>query len=108
MRSAVAVHPSAFDAEEDRPHRAFPDVQIERSTSSGCDRDGHVLAALAHDRQRPMSTLGRQVVDVRVQRFGDPQPVQREQRDQRTVTQIPEPSLHEQGAEFIAVQPEGA
>ena len=107
-RGAVAVHASAFDAQEDRPRRTFPDVQIECPSGAGCDRNRDVLAALAHDRQRAMSTFDGQVIDVSVQRFGDPQPVQREQRHQRTVAQIAEAGLDEEGAEFVAVQPEGA
>jgi len=55
-----------------------------------------------------MPALGRQIIDVSVQGFGDPQPVQGEQSDQRAVTEITEPGLHEQGAEFVAVQAEGA
>ena len=105
--SAVAVHPSTFDAEEDRPHRAFPDVQIERPPGAGCDRDGDVLAARAHDRQRAMPPLAGQVVDVGVQRFGDPQPVQREQADQHAIAEITEAGLDKQCAEFVAIQPEG-
>ena len=42
-----------------------------------------------------MSPLGRQVIDVSVQRFGDPQSVQCEQRHQRTVTEITEAGPHE-------------
>jgi len=55
-----------------------------------------------------MPALSGQVVDVGVQRFGDPQPVQREQRVQRTVAQITETGLNEQGAEFVAAQAVGA
>lgn len=50
---------------------------------------------LAHDRQRPMPALGRQILDVSVQRLGDPQPVQRKARDQRAVAQTTETGLHE-------------
>ena len=103
---AVAVHPSTFDAEKDRPHRAFADVQIQCPPGAGCDRDGDVLAALSHDRQRAMSTLDRQVADVGVQRFGDPQPVQREQGDQRAVAEITESGLDKQRAEFVAIEAE--
>jgi hypothetical protein len=67
-----------------------------------------VLAALAHDRQCAMPAFGRQIIDVSVQGFGDPQPVQREQRHQRTLAEITEAGLDEQGAEFVAIQPEGA
>jgi hypothetical protein len=105
---AVPVHSSAFDAGEDRPHRPLTDVQIQRPTGARCDGDSDVLAALAHDRQRTMPALCRQIVDVGIQRFGDPQPIQRQQRHQRTVTEIAEPSLHEERAEFVAIQAEGA
>jgi hypothetical protein len=36
-----------------------------------------VLAALAHDPQRPVTTVEVQVADVSTQGFADPQPVQR-------------------------------
>ena len=47
-------------------------------------------------------------VDVRAEHFADPQPVQREQRDQRVVTCRAESGLDEESAEFVAVDPEGA
>jgi hypothetical protein len=53
-------------------------------------------------------SLGRQILDVSVQCLGDPKPVQREQRDQRTVAEITEAGLDEEGAEFVAVQAQGA
>jgi hypothetical protein len=62
------VQTAAFDAEEDRPDRPLTDVKIQSSTGTVRDRDRDVLASLAHDCQRPVSTFGRQVIDVSVWR----------------------------------------
>ena len=43
---AEAVHASAFDAEEDWPHRPFTDVEIECSTGAGFDPDRDCLPPL--------------------------------------------------------------
>jgi hypothetical protein len=45
-----------------------------------------------------------QVLDVGARRFGDPQPVQREQGDQRVLGWRAEPSGDQEGAELVAVQ----
>ena len=55
-----------------------------------------------------MPALGRQVVDVRVQRFGDSQTVQREQCDQGAVAEVAETGLDEEGTEFVAIEAKGA
>jgi hypothetical protein len=47
------------------------------------------------------------VLDVGAGGLGDPQPVQREQRDQRVPGRRPEPGRHQQGAELVAVQGDG-
>ena len=51
-----------------------------------------------------MATLQAQVLDISAGGLRDPQPVQREQRDQRTIAWRPEPGRDLQGAEFVAVQ----
>jgi hypothetical protein len=53
-------------------------------------RDGHHLAALAGDRQGPVTALQAQVLDVGAGSFRYPQPVQGEQRDQRVLEWRPE------------------
>ena len=45
--------------------------------------------------------------DVGAGGFGDPQPVQREQRDQRVLGRWAEPGGDEQGADLVAVQAGG-
>jgi hypothetical protein len=45
-----------------------------------------------------------QVLDVGPGRFGDPQPVQREQGDQRVLGRRAEPGGYQQGAELVTVQ----
>jgi hypothetical protein len=47
------------------------------------------------------------VLDVRAGGFGDPQPVQREQRDQRVLCRRPETGGDEQRAELVAVSSGG-
>ena len=69
---------------------------------------GDLLTALAHDAQRAMPAVDVQMVDVRAQGFGDPQPVQGEQRRQGMVTVRRQPGRHEERAELVAVQPERA
>jgi hypothetical protein len=48
-----------------------------------------------------------QVLDVGAGGFGDPQPVQGEQRDQRMIAWRAEPGGDEQRAELIAIQRDG-
>ena len=62
------------------------------------------LAVLAGHRQRPVAALEAQVLDVGAGSFRYPQPVQREQRDQRMHRWRPETSGDEERAELVAVQ----
>jgi hypothetical protein len=61
--------------------RAFS--QVDRAGGARRERDDGFLAAFADDRQGAVSALDRQRFDVRGDGFGDPQPVEGEQRDQR-------------------------
>jgi hypothetical protein len=103
-----AVHSPSFGVDEDRPDRSFADVQVKGAGGARCQRDGEVLAALADDSQRAMATIHVQVADVGAERFGDAQPIQRQQDDQGVIACGAEPGLHQQGAEFVVVQPESA
>ncbi len=67
-------------------------------------RDGHNLAALAGDGQRPVPAFQAQVFDVGAGSLGDPQPVQRQERDQRMLKRRAEPGGHQQRAELVTVQ----
>ena len=51
-----------------------------------------------------MAALQAQMLDVRVGRLGDPQPVQGEQGDQRALERRPEASRYQQRAKLVAVQ----
>jgi hypothetical protein len=55
-----------------------------------------------------MPTIDAEIGDVGTECFGDPQTIQRQQRDQRVIPRCVETGLDEHGAEFVAVQPEGA
>jgi hypothetical protein len=70
-------------------------------------RDGDHLAALTGNRQRPVPALKAEVVSVRAGGLGNPQPVQREQGDQRMLGRRPESGGDQQRAELIAVQGDG-
>ena len=54
-----------------------------------------------------MPAFQTQLLDVGAGGLGDPQPVQREQRDQRMLTRRTEPGGDQQGAELVAVQDDG-
>jgi hypothetical protein len=91
-------------SEEDGSVAAFAGGQVDRPGGAGRERDGDDLAALAGDRQGPVPALQAQVLDVSAGGLRDPQPVQREQRDQRMLERRPEPGSHQQRAELFAVQ----
>jgi len=51
--------------------------------------------------------LDAQVLDVGASGFGDPQPIERQQGDQRVLARRAQPGGHQQRTEFVAVQPSG-
>jgi hypothetical protein len=51
-----------------------------------------------------MPALQAQLLDVSAGGLRDPQPVQREQRDQRMLERRPEPGGHQQRSHLVAVQ----
>jgi hypothetical protein len=66
------------------------------------------LPALAGDGQGPVAAFGAQGLDTGAGGFGDPQPVQGEQRDQSMLWRRPKTELGEMlVAELVAVQPGG-
>jgi hypothetical protein len=89
---AMPVQPLPVGGQEHRPGGALADGQVDRPGSARCQRDGDDLAALAGDGQRLVPAVQAQVLDVGARRFGDPQPVQREQGDQRVFGCRAEPS----------------
>ncbi len=97
----------AVSVQEDRPFFTFPDTQVDGTGGAGCEGDGGDLAALTGDRQRPMPAFHPEMLNVGVQRFGDPQPVQGEQTCQGVVAATGEAGLDQEHAEFVAIQPGG-
>jgi len=75
----VTVKTSTVRRDEDRAAVAFSDGQVDRPGRPRCQRDGDGLPALAKDGECPMTPLEAQGLDVGSDRFGDPQPVQRQQ-----------------------------
>jgi hypothetical protein len=104
---AVPVQPPPVGGQEHRPAGPFADGQVDRPGGPRRQRDGDDLAALAGDRQRPVPALQPQVLDVGAGGLGHPQPVQREQGDQRMLGRRPEPGSDQQRAELVAVQRDG-
>jgi hypothetical protein len=101
---AVPVQPPPARGQEDRAIAALAGGQVDRPGGARGERDGDDLAALAGDRQGPVPALDAQVLDVSAGGLRDPQPVQREQRDQRMLGRRSESGGHQQRAELVAVQ----
>jgi hypothetical protein len=89
---AVPVQPPAIDGQEDGPVTALADGQVDRPGGARRQRDGDDLAALAGDRQGPVPAFQAQLPDVGAGGLRDPQPVQREQGDQRMLGRRPQPA----------------
>ena len=70
----VSVHTLPVHAEEDGPAGAFADAQVQRSAGAWGERDDDVLAAFAHDRQRPVSAVPFHRFNVGAERLADPSP----------------------------------
>ena len=103
----VAIESGAVCAAEDGTFAAFTDREIDRPRGAGRQRDGHDLAAFAQDLQRAMAAFQAELFDVGARRFGDPQPIQCQQADERVVAGAREPGRDEQGADFVAIQARG-
>jgi hypothetical protein len=103
----VPVQPLPVGADEDRPFHALTDRQVDRPRGPGRERDGDYLAALASDNKSAVSPLDAQILDAGASGFGDPQPVERQQRDQRVLARRAQPGGNKQRAQFITVQRSG-
>jgi tetratricopeptide (TPR) repeat protein len=88
---AMAVQPPPVGGEENGAVAAFAGGQVDRPGGAGCGR-GDDLAALAGDRQGPVPALQAQVLDISAGGLRYPQPVQREQRDQRMLGRRAQPA----------------
>ena len=104
---AVPVQPPPVGGQEHRPAGPLADGQVDRPGRARRQRDGDHLAALTGDRQGPVPAFQAEVLDVGADGFGDPQPVQGEQGDQRVLGWRAEPGGDQQGAELVAVQAHG-
>ena len=89
---AVPVQPLPVRAAEDRPVHALADSQVDCPRGAGRELDGDHLAALASNHQGAVTALDTQGLDVGAGGLGDPQPVERQQRDQRVLAWRPSPA----------------
>ena len=100
----VPVQPAPISGQEDGSFGAFADGQVDRPGGARGERDGDDLAALAGDHQGSVAALDAERFDAGAGGLGDPQPVQREQRDQRVLRRWAKPGGDQERAEFVAVQ----
>jgi len=104
---AMAVHPLAFAAQEDRPVEAFSDRKVDGAGGAGCEWDGDDLAAFAQHGQGAVPALESEFVDVGAERFGEAQPVDRQERNQGVLVGGAESRRDEQCPDFVAIQRNG-
>src|SRR5260221_2388203 len=103
----MTVQPPTVCGHEDRSLAPLADGQVDRPRGARRERDGDHLAAFAGDHQGPVPALDAQGLDVGAGGFGDAQPVEGQQRDQRVLAGRAEPGGDQQRAELVAVQPGG-
>src|SRR6516225_3662526 len=84
-----------------------PTARVDRPRGTGRQRNSDNLAALARDDKSPMPALDAQVLDVGAGGFGDPQPVECQQRDQCVLAWRAQPGGNQQRAQLVAVQAGG-
>jgi hypothetical protein len=90
--------------EEQRPFGALAGRQVDRPGGARRERDGHHLAALARDHQGPVPALQSQVLDIGAGGLRDPQPDEREQRDEGVLGGRAVLGGGQEGTELVAVQ----
>jgi hypothetical protein len=105
--SCVAIDPPAVGAGEDRSLAAFPDCEIDGPGRPGREGHGHDLASLAPDRERAVAALQAEVLDVRADGFGNAQPVERQETDERVIPGAAQAGGDQHAADLIAVQAGG-
>ncbi len=101
---SVSIEPSAGAVAEDRPFAAFTNGKIDSARGAWGERDRHGLAALAVDDEGAVTAFETELFDVRADRLGHAQPVQRDQRDQRVIAGASEAGGDQHGADLVAVQ----
>ena len=104
---SVTVEALTASGDEDRAAGAFADGQVDGAGRSRCQRDGDGLAAFAHDGEGPMSSLDGEGLDVGSDRFGHPQPVERQQGDQGVLGGGAEPGGDKERSDLVSVQADG-
>ena len=85
----VPVQPPPLRGKEERSFGALADGQVDGVGGARGERDGDDLASLAGDDQGPEAPLQAEMLDVSPGGVGHPQPVQREQRNERVLGGIP-------------------
>ena len=83
---------------------AFPDGEVDSAGRARRERDGHDLAALAGDHERAVPTFKAELFDIRAERLRHPQPIQRQQRDQRVLAGAAQPRRDQHGADLVAIE----
>ena len=77
--------PPPVRSDEQRPFGALSHGQVDGAGGARRERDGGHLAALAGDDQGAVAALQSQLLEVCAGGLGHPQPVQRQQGDQRVL-----------------------
>jgi hypothetical protein len=103
----VAIDPLPVGSHEDRPVAAFTNHQIDGPGRPGRQGDGDDLAAFAQDGERAMAPLEAKVLDVSAEGLGHPQPVQRQQADQRVIPGACQPGGDQHGPDLVAIETGG-
>jgi hypothetical protein len=103
-RRAMPIQPTAIGGQKDRSFGALANSQVNRPRGPWRQRDGDDLGALAGNDQSPVPALDAQALDVGAGGFGDPQPIEGQQRDQGMLGGHAEPGGNQQRAKLVAVQ----
>jgi hypothetical protein len=99
----MSVHSLAVGAKKDRAGGPFTQIEVDRPGGTRRQRDRHPLAALAPDLQGPMAAFEIQVLYVGSQRFGNPKPIEGQQRRQGMVAGRTDPGLDEERSQLVSV-----
>lgn len=102
---AMPVQAVSIGSQEDRSFAAFTGREVNGPSGTRGERDGTYLAALACDDERPVAAFDAHGLDIGAGGFGNPQPVQRQQGDQRVLRSRAESRGDQQRPQFVSVQP---
>jgi hypothetical protein len=101
----VPVQPPTVWGQEDWPVVTLADRQVDRPGGARRQGDGDDLAALVGNHQGAVPALGAQGLNVSTGGFGDAQPVEGQQRDQRTLRRRTKASGDQQRAQLVRSRP---